>query len=127
MRRLEPFRTSVDGSLVDGSAELFRALVEAAYDARVSLSTTGFATIHSEAVDYLNGRGAELYGYCVYGAACTEVEVDCLTGDHRLLRSDIVMDIGDSLNPAVDIGQIEGAFVQVFFVSRGWLQDFSPV
>ncbi|CAJ0584990.1 unnamed protein product, partial [Mesorhabditis spiculigera] len=56
--------------------------------------------------------GAELFGYCVYGTACCEVEVDCLTGDHRLLSTHIVMDIGDSLNPAIDIGQIEGAFIQ---------------
>ena len=47
------------------------------------------------------------------GTACTEVEIDCLTGDHVVLSTDIVMDVGDSLNPALDIGQIEGAFVQV--------------
>ena len=44
--------------------------------------------------------------YHCYGAAATEVEVDCLTGDHRIIRTDIVMDVGDSLNPAVDIGQV---------------------
>lgn len=60
----------------------------------------------------MNGKGAELFGYCVYGVACAEVEIDCLTGDHNVLKVDIVMDIGDSLNPAVDIGQIEGAFIQ---------------
>ncbi|TMS38408.1 hypothetical protein L596_005140 [Steinernema carpocapsae] len=86
--------------------------VMAAYVARVSLSSTGFGIIHSEVVDFLNGKGAELFGYCVYGSACSEVEVDCLTGDHHLIRTDIVMDVGDSLNPAIDIGQIEGAFVQ---------------
>ena len=63
-------------------------------------------------VDFVHGRGAEYFGYCVYGVACAEVEVDCLTGDHKVLRVDIVMDIGESLNPAVDIGQIEGAFAQ---------------
>jgi xanthine dehydrogenase/oxidase len=60
----------------------------------------------------MNGKGAEIFGYCVYGTACSEVEVDCLTGDHHVLSVNIVMDIGDSLNPAVDIGQIEGAFIQ---------------
>lgn len=44
--------------------------------------------------------------YPIYGAACTEVEVDCLTGAHQVLRTDLVMDIGRSLNPALDIGQV---------------------
>ncbi|KAI1715623.1 molybdopterin-binding domain of aldehyde dehydrogenase domain-containing protein [Ditylenchus destructor] len=103
--RLEPFKKlNPDGQWKDW--------VMAAYVNRVSLSATGFAIIHSEPVDFMDGRGAELFGYCVYGVACSEVEVDCLTGDHHVLRTDIVMDIGDSLNPAVDIGQIEGAFIQ---------------
>uniref|UniRef100_A0A8C0FU99 Xanthine dehydrogenase n=1 Tax=Bubo bubo TaxID=30461 RepID=A0A8C0FU99_BUBBB len=50
--------------------------------------------------------------YFSYGVACSEVEIDCLTGDHKNIRTDIVMDVGTSLNPAIDIGQIEGAFVQ---------------
>lgn len=54
----------------------------------------------------------EPFLYLVYGVAVTEVEVDCLTGDHSVLRTDIVVDAGESLNPAVDIGQIEGAFMQ---------------
>ncbi|CAI5447919.1 unnamed protein product [Caenorhabditis angaria] len=86
--------------------------VRQAYVDRVSLSATGFGIIHHEPVDFFNGKGAELFGYCVYGTACCEVEIDCLTGDHHLLRTDIVMDIGESLNPAIDIGQIEGAFIQ---------------
>uniref|UniRef100_A0AC35U6V0 Xanthine dehydrogenase n=1 Tax=Rhabditophanes sp. KR3021 TaxID=114890 RepID=A0AC35U6V0_9BILA len=86
--------------------------VSAAYVERISLSTTGFGIITSETIDFFNGKGAEAFGYCVYGTACAEVEIDCLTGDHHIIRSDIVMDIGDSLNPAVDIGQIEGAFIQ---------------
>ncbi|KAK0398793.1 hypothetical protein QR680_002757 [Steinernema hermaphroditum] len=103
--RLKPFKeANPKGTWTDW--------VMAAYVERVSLSTTGFGIIHCEAVDFLNGKGAELFGYCVYGTACSEVEVDCLTGDHHLIRTDIVMDIGDSLNPAIDIGQIEGAFIQ---------------
>ncbi|KAK6051012.1 aldehyde oxidase and xanthine dehydrogenase, molybdopterin binding domain protein [Cooperia oncophora] len=105
LKRLEPFKkANPKGTWVDW--------VRQAYVARVSLSATGFGIIHSEAVDFFNGKGAEMFGYCVYGSACCEVEVDCLTGDHHLLRTDIVMDVGDSLNPAIDIGQIEGAFVQ---------------
>nr|CDJ95017.1 Ferredoxin and [2Fe-2S]-binding and Molybdopterin dehydrogenase and CO dehydrogenase flavoprotein and Aldehyde oxidase xanthine dehydrogenase and Aldehyde oxidase and xanthine dehydrogenase domain containing protein [Haemonchus contortus] len=105
LRRLEPFKkANPEGT--------WKEWVRQAYVERVSLSATGFGIIHSETVDFFNGKGAELFGYCVYGSACCEVEVDCLTGDHYLLRTDIVMDIGDSLNPAIDIGQIEGAFVQ---------------
>jgi len=82
-----------------------------AYDQRISLSTTGFYKTEIEGFDYATGKGTP-YNYFVYGVACTEVEIDCLTGDHRIKRTDIVMDVGDSLNPAIDIGQIEGAFVQ---------------
>ena len=53
------------------------------------------------------------FNYFTYGSACSVVEIDCLTGDHQVLSTDIVMDVGKSLNPAIDIGQIEGAFVQV--------------
>jgi len=56
------------------------------------------------------------FEYYVPGAACSEVEVDCLTGDFQTLRTDIVMDVGESLSPAIDIGQIEGGFAQGF----GW-------
>ena len=52
------------------------------------------------------------FGYFTYGVAATVVEIDCLTGDHVVLKTDIVMDIGESINPAIDIGQIEGAFAQ---------------
>ena len=51
--------------------------------------------------------------YCTPGAACSEIEIDCLTGDHCVRRSDLIMDLGQSLNPAIDTGQIEGAFLQV--------------
>ncbi|VDM63232.1 unnamed protein product [Angiostrongylus costaricensis] len=105
LKRLEPFKKS-------NPSGKWEDWVQQAYAERSSLSATGYGIIHCENVDFFNGKGAELFGYCVYGTACCEVEVDCLTGDHHLLRTDIVMDIGDSLNPAVDIGQIEGAFIQ---------------
>lgn len=59
------------------------------------------------------GLGGDMpFKYWTYGAAATEVELDVLTGSHRVLRADIVMDLGQPLNPALDIGQIEGAYVQ---------------
>lgn len=86
--------------------------VKAAYFDRVSLSATGFyrtPDISNFDFETLEGRP---FNYFSYGAAVTEVEIDCLTGDHSVLRTDIVMDVGESLNPAIDIGQIEGAFTQ---------------
>ena len=58
--------------------------------------------------DWSVGQGT-VFKYFSYGVACSEVEVDTLTGDHHVVRTDIVMDVGESLNPAIDIGQIEGA------------------
>lgn len=85
--------------------------VHAAYFDRVNLSASGFYKVPDLNYDWKNNSG-RLYNYYTYGAACSEVEIDCLTGDHQVLRTDIVMDVGTGLNPAIDIGQIEGAFVQ---------------
>lgn len=60
-----------------------------------------------------NGQRTAKPRHYVFGVACTEVEVDCSTGDHFIVQSDLVMDIGRSLNPALDVGHIEGAFTQV--------------
>uniref|UniRef100_A0A1I8GP54 FAD-binding PCMH-type domain-containing protein n=1 Tax=Macrostomum lignano TaxID=282301 RepID=A0A1I8GP54_9PLAT len=86
--------------------------VGAAYLAGVSLSACGFCfNPPKEDADRRSGRGDSAL-YFTYGAACSEVEIDALTGDHVIRRCDIVMDLGASLNPAVDIGQVEGAFTQ---------------
>ncbi len=94
----------------------FADVVKQAYLARVQLSATGFYKTPKIHWDRKAGRGHPFY-YFAYGAACTEVAVDMLTGEYRLERVDILHDCGRSLNPILDIGQIEGAYVQ----GAGWL------
>jgi len=105
------------GAVAAGGKSLtFAELARAAYFARVPLSATGFyATpkVHYDRAT-LSGRP---FLYFAYGAAVCEVAVDTLTGEHRLLAVDILHDVGDSLNPAIDRGQIEGGFLQGW----GWL------
>jgi xanthine dehydrogenase large subunit len=83
---------------------------------RVQLSATGFYATPDVHWDRPNGHGRPFY-YFAFGAACSEVEIDTLTGENRITRVDILHDVGRSLNPAIDIGQIEGGFVQ----GMGWL------
>jgi len=90
--------------------------VTTAYEARISLSATGFYKTPDIAWDRIKGEGRPFL-YFAYGAAVTEVVIDTLTGENRILRCDILHDCGTSLNPALDIGQIEGGFVQ----GAGWL------
>ncbi len=106
-----PGRVRVGNQAVD-----FPDFVNAAYMARVSLSSTGFYKTPKIHWDRAAGKGRPFY-YFSYGAAATEVAVDTLTGECRVLRADILHDVGESLNPALDIGQIEGGFVQ----GMGWL------
>ncbi|MEJ2275071.1 MAG: molybdopterin-dependent oxidoreductase, partial [Woeseiaceae bacterium] len=94
----------------------FNELVQAAWAKRISLSATGFYRTPKINYDRSTFSGRPFY-YFAYGAAVTEVVVDTLTGEHRLLRVDILHDCGDSLNPAVDLGQVEGGYVQ----GVGWL------
>lgn len=85
--------------------------INQAYMDRISLSATGYSKLHDLTYNLETNTG-NLYLYYTFGAAVSEVEIDCLTGDHQVIRTDIVMDLGRSMNPAIDIGQIEGAFIQ---------------
>lgn len=94
----------------------FPEFVQQAYFNQISLSSTGFYRTPKIFYDHATGSGSPFY-YFAYGAACAEVLIDTLTGEYKILRADILHDVGDSLNPAIDIGQVEGAFVQ----GAGWL------
>ncbi|MBB5042968.1 xanthine dehydrogenase molybdopterin binding subunit [Shinella fusca] len=100
-----------------GNAEIsFNELVKQAYMARVQLSAAGFYKTPKIHWDRSKGRGHAFY-YYAYGAACSEVSVDTLTGEYVVERTDILHDTGRSLNKIIDIGQIEGGFIQ----GMGWL------
>jgi xanthine dehydrogenase large subunit len=100
-----------------GDEELaFDDVVMQAYFARVQLSATGFYTTPKISWDADKAQGRPFY-YFAYGASVSEVIVDTLTGENRILRTDILHDAGKSLNPVLDLGQVEGAFVQ----GAGWL------
>lgn len=113
---------------------LFPQLVQAAYLAQVSLSSTGFYKTPGIHFDRESGKGNPFY-YYAYGMAVSEVQVDALTGEYRILRTDILHDVGDSLNEEIDIGQIEGGFIQgvgwctteeIKWDSKGRLMTHSP-
>ena len=106
-----------EGRVVAGdNAMSFAELAKKTYMARVSLSATGYYRTPKIAYDRATFSGRPFY-YFAYGAAASEVEIDTLSGEYRVLRADLLHDVGSSLNPAIDIGQIEGGFVQ----GMGWL------
>ena len=94
----------------------FDEVVRAAYANRIQLWSDGFYRTPKIHYDKVTLTGRPFY-YFSYGAACTEVAIDTLTGESRLLKVDSLHDVGTSLNPAIDIGQIEGGFIQ----GVGWL------
>ncbi|MGF1695338.1 xanthine dehydrogenase molybdopterin binding subunit [Vibrio lamellibrachiae] len=94
----------------------FNSFVELAWFNQISLSSTGFYRTPKIFYDHEKARGRPFY-YYAYGASCSEVVIDTLTGEYKILRVDILHDVGASLNPAIDIGQIEGGFIQ----GVGWL------
>ncbi|MCD7466866.1 xylitol dehydrogenase [Datura stramonium] len=91
-------------------------LVSACYLERIDLSAHGFFITPDIGFDWKSGKGNP-FRYFTYGAAFSEVEIDTLTGDFHTRRADVILDLGFSLNPAIDVGQIEGAFVQ----GLGWV------
>ena len=106
-----------DGAARAGDRRIaFGDLARKAWLQRVPLSSTGYYRTPGIAFDRTTFTGTPFF-YFAYGAAVSEVLVDTLTGEHRVSRADILHDVGRSLNPAVDIGQIEGGFVQ----GMGWL------
>jgi xanthine dehydrogenase molybdopterin binding subunit len=94
----------------------FQEIVQAAYVQRISLSSTGYYATPEIYYDRAKGKGKPFHYFAV-GAAVTEVEVDGFTGMSRILRTDILHDAGDAINPGINRGQIEGGFVQ----GAGWL------
>jgi xanthine dehydrogenase large subunit len=105
-----------DRVVAGDNAMSFAELAKKTYMARVSLSATGYYRTPKIAYDRATFSGRPFY-YFAYGAAASEVEIDTLSGEYRVLRADLLHDVGSSLNPAIDIGQIEGGFVQ----GMGWL------
>ncbi|MEQ3625591.1 MAG: xanthine dehydrogenase molybdopterin binding subunit [Celeribacter sp.] len=114
----DPAQVRFEGGMVHvgGEAIPFETVVAEAYMGRISLSATGFYKTPKIVWDRIRGTGRPFY-YFAYGAAVTEVAIDTLSGENRILRTDILHDCGSSLNPALDIGQIEGGYVQ----GAGWL------
>ncbi len=95
--RLEPYRTKMVGAT-------WEQICHAAYFDRVDLSSTGFYRTPDIGFDWKTQTGHPFF-YFTQGVGVSEVEVDCLTGDSTVLRADVVMDIGRSINPSVDIGE----------------------
>ena len=94
----------------------FEELVQAAYYSQIQLSATGYYKTPKVKVDPISRKGRPFF-YYAYGACVSEVAIDTLTGEYKLLQVDILHDVGQSINPAIDQGQIEGGYAQGY----GWL------
>ncbi|WP_104493901.1 MULTISPECIES: xanthine dehydrogenase molybdopterin binding subunit [Paracoccus] len=116
-RGVPPELVSIGETVQIGTEEMpFEDFVKTAYLARIQLSAAGFYKTPKIHWNRDTGQGRPFY-YFAYGAACSEVSVDTLTGEYVIERADVLHDVGRSLNPALDKGQVEGAFVQ----GTGWL------
>ena len=105
-----------DGVTGNGQTCAFDDLCRRAHLARISLAATGYYATPDIGYDRPSHRGRPFL-YFAYGAALSEVVIDTLTGEHKVVAVDILHDVGHSLNPAIDLGQIEGGFIQ----GMGWL------
>lgn len=112
----ESVRFDMEKVYAGGTVFEWADLVGRAYARRIPLSATGFYSTPHIHWDRNAGRG-EPYLYFTYGASCSEVAIDMLTGEYKVKRVDILQDVGRSINRAIDIGQIEGGFIQ----GMGWL------
>ena len=125
LTRLEPIRSQL------GPDATFKEVVNTAHFARIDLSAHGFFTVDDKRCGFFwdkekpqgfpadapqNSWKGNPFNYFTQGVVCSEVEINILTGNHKVLRSDLIVDVGSSINPAIDIGQIEGAFIQ----GMGW-------
>jgi xanthine dehydrogenase large subunit len=108
--RLDPVRAEL------GPQATLAELASAAWARQISLSATGFYATPGIAYDHTTGQGTPFF-YFAFGGGVFEVELNGLTGEHRLVRADILHDVGDGLVPSIDLGQVEGAFVQ----GMGWM------
>ena len=109
-------RFTPEGVIAGAEQLSFDQVCRRAHVGRISLSATGYYATPDIAYDRDAHRGRPFY-YFAYGAAVSEVAIDTLTGEHKVLAVDIIHDVGRSLNPAIDRGQIEGGFLQ----GQGWL------
>ena len=98
-------KLAVKTSFVYLVIRLCTSQVKRAYMDQVNLSAQGFYRTPDLSFTWSTAKGS-MYHYFAYGASASEIEVDTLTGDFTILRSDLIMDVGDSLNPAIDIGQV---------------------
>lgn len=130
---LETFRKSASAKGLTGE-EAWKDAVHSAYFSRAQLSAIGHYRTPDIGYNWATGTGQPFF-YFTQGVAISEVEVDTITGDHRIVRADVHMDIGRSINPSIDVGQIEGAFTQGFglftieetlFMANGQLATRGP-
>jgi len=112
----ETIRFTASGVIVGLETIPFKQFISAAYFARISLSATGFYSTPKIHFDQAMGKGHPFF-YFAYGASVSEVIIDTLTGEYKVERVDVLHDCGDTINPSIDKGQIEGGFIQ----GMGWL------